>query len=62
MISTGKDTKAAGPLLDQQVGFFVFQAYKENRRKCTVEPLLGSAGLEVQRLGVPVAGEELLAQ
>ena len=61
MISTGKDTKAASPLLDQRISFFVFQDYKENRRKCTVEPLLGSAGLEVQRLGVPVAGEELLA-
>ena len=61
MISTGNDTKAAGPLVGQGVEFFVFQDYKENRRKCTVEPLLGSAGLEVLRLGVPVPGEELLA-
>ena len=60
MISTGNDTKEAGPLVDHRIDFFVFQDYKENRRKCTVEPLLGSAGLEVLRLGVPVPGEELL--
>ena len=60
MISTGNDTRAADRLVDQRINFFVFQDYKENRRKCTVEPLLGLSGLEVLRLGVPVPGEDLL--
>lgn len=51
---------APGARQDGRIGFFVIQDYKENRRKCTVQPLLGSKGLEVLRLGIPVPGEELL--
>lgn len=72
MILPGDETNTAGgefpragntpvPLVDDRIGFFVIQDYKENRRKCTVQPLAGSKGLEVLRLGVPVPGEELLA-
>lgn len=43
-----------------RVDFFVIQDYKENRRKCTVQPLAGTEGLEILRLGLPVPGEELV--
>ena len=43
-----------------RVDFFVIQDYKENRRKCTVQPLAELEGLELLRLGIPIVGEELV--
>lgn len=38
------------------LGFLVLQDYKENRRKCTVEPLCGTIGVDIVRLPKPRAG------
>lgn len=40
--------------------FLIIQDHKENRAKCTVEPLRGSAGLQFVRLRKPKPQEERL--
>ena len=62
--TTGENRLAASDAdrsaLGGRVDFFVIQDYKENRRKCTVQPLADLAGLELLRLGIPIVGEELV--
>ena len=71
MSSPGDDPKTVGgsypgaadtdrPVSEERIDFFVIQDYKENRRKCTVQPLTGLEGLEIRRLGIPVPGEALV--
>jgi len=58
--SPGEENDADRSALGGRVDFFVIQDYKENRRKCTVHPLVGTEGLEILRLGMPRPGEELV--
>ncbi len=45
----------------EAIPFWVVQDHKENRRKCTVEPLRGAPGLELLRLGKPRPGESMIS-
>ena len=58
--SPGEEKKLAADTAPTRVDFLVIQDYKENRRKCTVHPLVGTEGLEILRLGMPRPGEELV--
>ena len=46
---------------EASIRFWVAQDYKENRRKCTVEPLRGHADIEFCRLGKPRPGERCVS-